>query len=527
MYNQEFNKSQFGQDIHLAEKIYKHKKNGFFVEIGAYDGVDMSNTYLLENKYEWKGLCVECNPFWYSKLIQNRPNCYTSNYAIFNEDDKILPFINDDTGGCSGFFETNSHTHILNKPIIDVTTKKLTTILDMYNAPNFIEFLSIDTEGSEYEILNAHDFNKYIFGYICVEHNYIEENRKKIRQLLQCKGYIFYRENQVDDDYIHHSLITTMNKKINTNIRRGIFYNSKKSMCSIWESGKMCYDALKKSHKYILDYSEEQSLDFSYDFVIINDHHVVNKWMNENMIKEFNKPVFCIVTEVSFSLDPLEFIPKYYTHYIVLDPTIQETDKIFGFGRPIEDFDLSNIDNTVINYDVPTIFSFGFSTEGKEWHKIVELVQNEYDFADIHFNIPQGTYIPDNMYSNQMNKIIENCKSVLKKEGIRLKITSDNLSKEELIRICSTKTINCFFYNREHIFPTGLAAVTDQAIASGRPLFITSDRTFRHLHKYIDCYPEITIKEAIEKTQNGVLKMKEDWSCSNFLNKFEKILFTI
>ena len=76
----------------------------------------------------------------------------------------------------------------------------------MYNAPSFIEFLSLDTEGSEFDLLNAHDFEKYLFGYICVEHNFIENNRKKIRDLLESKGYIYYRENNVDDDYIHKSI---------------------------------------------------------------------------------------------------------------------------------------------------------------------------------------------------------------------------------------------------------------------------------------------------------------------------------
>jgi hypothetical protein len=117
-----------------------------------------------------------------------------------------MKFIDDNTGGCSGFVDTNTHTHILNKQIIDVQTKKLTTILDMANAPNFIDFLSLDTEGSEYDILNAHDFDKYLFGYICVEHNFINANRIKIRNLLESKGYVFYRNNNVDDDYIHSSI---------------------------------------------------------------------------------------------------------------------------------------------------------------------------------------------------------------------------------------------------------------------------------------------------------------------------------
>ena len=199
-------KSQFGQDRHVIENIYQNKENGYFLEVGAYDGLSMSNTFLLEKKYNWKGICIECNPMYFEMLQNNRPNCNNSPHAVYDEDDKIMTFINDDTGGCSGFVETNSHTHILNKNIIEVTTKKLTTILDEFNAPNFIEFLSLDTEGSEYNILNAHDFKKYLFGYICVEHNFIETNRIKIRKLLEGEGYIFYRENGVDDDYIHNSI---------------------------------------------------------------------------------------------------------------------------------------------------------------------------------------------------------------------------------------------------------------------------------------------------------------------------------
>lgn len=199
--------SQFGQDVHLIEKIYNRKRNGYFIEVGAYDGLAMSNTHLLENEYNWNGICVECNPNWFAKLVKNRPNCINIDYAVYNEDNKVVEFIDDDTGGCSGFVETNSHSHILHKNIITVKTQTLTTILDNASAPNFIEFLSIDTEGSEYEILRCHDFDKYLFGYICVEHNHIEKNRKQIRCLLESKGYVFYRENNVDDDYIHESIV--------------------------------------------------------------------------------------------------------------------------------------------------------------------------------------------------------------------------------------------------------------------------------------------------------------------------------
>jgi len=198
-------KSQFGQDRHVISTIYNHKRNGFFVEIGAYDGIESSNTHAMEKDYDWKGLCVECNPRFYETLMRTR-NCYKSNHAVYNVNGAVLDFY--DSSGYAGLVETNNHQHITNDPIIKVTTKTLTTLLDEIQAPHFIEFLSLDTEGSEYEILKAHDFDKYKFGYICVEHNRVEKTRKAIRELLESKGYEFYRENGdshwgvIDDDYI-------------------------------------------------------------------------------------------------------------------------------------------------------------------------------------------------------------------------------------------------------------------------------------------------------------------------------------
>jgi len=282
---------------------------------------------------------------------------------------------------------------------------------------------------------------------------------------------------------------------------------------------------LSKSTKYTLDYSEAETLDMSYDFAIFNQHFTVNNWMTENIIKTFNKPTFCVVTEVSFSTDPIQFSPKYFSHYIVLDPTIDETSCIHAFGRPIEEFHTSVVYETVSQY-TPNIFSFGFATPGKEWNKILEVVHNEFDNANIHFNIPKATHVPQHIHDDIITSIYNYSRVIITKPGIKLKITHDNLSKEELIALCSKQTINCFFYNRQHLYSAGLAAVTDQAIASGRPLLVSGDRTFRHIHAYINHFPNISIREAIEQTQTGVLRMKDDWSSNNFMLKFEKILLS-
>jgi hypothetical protein len=78
--------------------------------------------------------------------------------------------------------------------------------LEKYNAPLFIDYLSIDTEGSELEILKSVDLQKYKFGLIDVEHNYQEPRRTQIRELLTLNGYEFIRQNKFDDCYKHSSV---------------------------------------------------------------------------------------------------------------------------------------------------------------------------------------------------------------------------------------------------------------------------------------------------------------------------------
>jgi hypothetical protein len=92
-----------------------------------------------------------------------------------------------------------------NKDIIQVQSISLLDLLNNANAPSFIEYMSLDTEGSEFEIIKNFDFEKYTFGLIDIEHNYIEPRRTEIKNLLLSKGYIYKGENQWDDMYKHNS----------------------------------------------------------------------------------------------------------------------------------------------------------------------------------------------------------------------------------------------------------------------------------------------------------------------------------
>ena len=201
--------SQIGQDKNVVS-FYKQKRNGFFVEIGAYDGVALSNTYALERYYDWNGICVEPLSYRYEQLIINR-KAKCSNLAVYNKSDIDVSFdVEGDAGMLSGInTHIDAHKYIVdkNKKTVTVKTISLNDLLEKFSAPNFIEYLSLDTEGSEYEILKALDFEKWKFGLIDVEHNYIEPRRSLIKQLLCGNGYTYIGANHFDDSYVLTSLL--------------------------------------------------------------------------------------------------------------------------------------------------------------------------------------------------------------------------------------------------------------------------------------------------------------------------------
>lgn len=195
--------SQLGQDLAVV-RHYQGMREGFFVEVGAYDGIALSNTYLLETQYAWSGICIEPIPEKYEKLVKNR-KAICSNKALYSMSGLELVFDNATDAMLSGISShIDCHKHIVNrsKKQITVETLTLTDLLDQHNAPKFIEYMSLDTEGSELEILRGLDFNRYQFGLIDLETNYVEPRRSQIRHLLTSNGYDFLRQNQFDDVYV-------------------------------------------------------------------------------------------------------------------------------------------------------------------------------------------------------------------------------------------------------------------------------------------------------------------------------------
>lgn len=189
-------KSQLGQDGFVLNEL-NFKTHGYFVEFGATNGVDISNTWLLEKFYGWTGILAEPSRYWHNALFQNRL-CYidtdcvwshSNETVIFNEVDASLVNYGPELSTVDMFSSVDNHSDSRRSgQKYAVNTISLMDLLAKYNAPKDIDYLSIDTEGSEFDILNNFDFGQYNIKIITCEHNYTPM-REKIRDLLTANGY--------------------------------------------------------------------------------------------------------------------------------------------------------------------------------------------------------------------------------------------------------------------------------------------------------------------------------------------------
>jgi FkbM family methyltransferase len=204
------NHSQANQDLFVLYFTNYIGKKGFFVEIGAGDGVKISNTYLLE-KIGWTGIIVD--PVCYNNENMKLRKCIKDKRCVYSKTGLKVPFgevpfhpvvpessqlqnfstilknsNHPDVNKINNTFSVNNGTITIPLIVRNVETISLNDLLKQYNAPNKIDYISIDTEGSEFEILKNFDFNKYDVEAFTIEHNGANF-RNDIITLLNYKGY--------------------------------------------------------------------------------------------------------------------------------------------------------------------------------------------------------------------------------------------------------------------------------------------------------------------------------------------------
>ena len=193
--------SQLLQDL-IAAYLFRGKSYGTFVEFGAADGKELSNTYYLEKSLKWHGVLAEPSRSWHSHLGVNR-DCKLDYRCVWSESGIQLEFQETSDlmlSTVKNFSDSDLHalSRIIEKSY-KVDSVSLVDLLIESSMPERIDFLSIDTEGSEFEILRNFNFKLFTFGAIVVEHNFTP-SREPIRDLLVSNGYVPFLENMTEWD---------------------------------------------------------------------------------------------------------------------------------------------------------------------------------------------------------------------------------------------------------------------------------------------------------------------------------------
>lgn len=193
--------SQLRQDL-FALSMLDFKRDGFFVEFGATNGVEWNNSLLMEREFGWQGILAEPARQWHDKLKQNRKAAIDTR-CVWKETGQMLDFTETPRGENSSVTQFVRKRRQLRGTTYQVETITLNDLLEQNSAPQLIDFMSVDTEGSEFDILNAVDFDRWSFRVIVVEHN-MAPQRQDIHKLLTSKGYsrVLEEISRFDDWYL-------------------------------------------------------------------------------------------------------------------------------------------------------------------------------------------------------------------------------------------------------------------------------------------------------------------------------------
>jgi hypothetical protein len=336
-------------------------------------------------------------------------------------------------------------------------------------------------------------------------------------------------------------------------VKNILFVTHIQSQCGIYEFGKNIVESLERSKKYnfikvecwsMVDLKNAIEL-HTPSAIIYNYHPTILPWvthtylphgLHKNAIFSIKIPQIWIIHEVTQTVVEKakkkkkyifwfkrNFINQLFDYYIVPDPTlVLSQDFVFKTWRMIPEYT-----NQFPVPDVPTIGSFGFGTGNKWFEEIVKQVQSEFDEAIIRFNIPFAKY-GDPLWENA-KKIAENCRSILFKSKIRLEITHDFFSKQEMLDFLAKNTINVFLYQTPPGDARWISSVIENALAVKRPICISGSSMFRHI---ANASPSISIddnsmEDIIQNWFAPLQQYYDQWKWDAITNEYERIISSV
>lgn len=207
--------SQVGQDLTVA--LLTEGRRGYFVDLASNDAIALSNTLMLERDFGWDGVCIEANSQYWSGLARRR--CTVVGGVVGSMDNEVVTFtfggggrkgelgsgVND-PGAMGGIVRKGFDNGVINRKFgaTKMHTVTLSEVLTRANAPNVIDYMSLDVEGAETFI--AKDFPWHLYT---VKLLTVERPDDQLKEILAGAGLIYLKTHGTFGDlmYAHHSVV--------------------------------------------------------------------------------------------------------------------------------------------------------------------------------------------------------------------------------------------------------------------------------------------------------------------------------
>ena len=200
--------SQHGQDKYIYERFFQSATEGFFVDVGAFDGVEGSNTLFFERTLGWRGLCIEASP---SRLAELQKNRRTPCLNVAVGDGRTTEAYLEVTAGYTmmgGLLSelpdaqlVRNNSHFVGQEI-SVSVKPLSDILDEQHITS-VDYCSIDVEGAEMRVLKGIDFDRHRIAVLSIENfSRLGENPgTEVKDFMESRGYRYVDAVGLDEIY--------------------------------------------------------------------------------------------------------------------------------------------------------------------------------------------------------------------------------------------------------------------------------------------------------------------------------------
>jgi hypothetical protein len=311
-----------------------------------------------------------------------------------------------------------------------------------------------------------------------------------------------------------------------------LFINHSDEACGVYQYGKRLFNIIQKDKDIHYIYKEITNLHDYYNtieqtpnlsLVIYNYHISTMKWLAPDTIQK--KVINIGILHESFS--------NMFDKLCYLDPMRQVSINEYKIPRPIfEDVNVnieqlqhstSDIRNFITSYTdttTPIFGSFGFGFRDKGFNKIITMVNEQYDHAVIKIVITQAKYAN---YSTEAIDIINECMSIPVKSGIRVMITNEFFSEQEILMFLHFNTMNLFLYDKMH-GGRGISTAIDYAISTKKPIGISDSYKFRHIYSDAICVNKNPLAQCMIQSDAVINRFLLENSHTTMINTFNSIV---